>query len=112
TSFFVYKASDETLFPGSGAAFAYFKRRNSDGSLTNLIGTAPSITDFGDGQYEFLFDTSLLTRDSVIRYLIDLSVSAAVRYLEGEIRWDKHVIERAFVGKSRRIMTSGPFANK
>jgi hypothetical protein len=87
-SFFIYSAATGALLPGVVATFAYYRRRNSDGSITDLIGSAPAIADSGGGRYEFTVPDGQLTVGSVVDYVIDLTIASASRYEEGSVDSD------------------------
>jgi len=81
--FFIYSASTGAPLAGVSPTFAYYKRRNSGGSITAL--SDPTITDKGAGNYEFTIVDADLVAGSTINYVIDCTTSAAGRYQDGHV---------------------------
>ncbi len=86
--FFVFAAAGGALLAGLSPVLSYYQRRNSDGSLTDLIGSAPSITDKGGGLYELQIPNTDRPLGSTVEYEIDCTAASASRYLNGESALD------------------------
>lgn len=65
--------------------FAVFKRVNADDSIVDLSGSEPDFIDDGDGDYHAEVDNALVLVGSTLRYRIDCTVDASIRYLDGVI---------------------------
>lgn len=81
----LYVYDKNTGAPLAGAAgsfsFAYFKRRNADGTITTL--SNPSFIEpagGGGGYYEFTIPDVQLTAGSIISFVVDFGVNASERY--------------------------------
>lgn len=86
--YFVYAANGSGLLPGALAdqAFEYFRRRNADNTVTNLIGDAPDFVDNGGGSYGFNVDQGLLTPGSTIDYVVNTGpASAGSKRIDGSL---------------------------
>jgi hypothetical protein len=86
--FFVYSAANGAPLAGLSLNFAYLRRRELDGTVTNLIGSAPSITDKTLGRYEFDLPDAWFLPGTTVGYVIDCTVDAAARFIEDLISTD------------------------
>lgn len=86
--FFVFSAATGAPLAGLSLSFAYLRRREADGTVTNLIGSAPTITDKGLGLYEFDLSDAWFLSGSTLGYVIDCTTDAASRYIEDLITTD------------------------
>lgn len=64
-------------------AISYYQRRETDGTLTNLIGSAPSVVDDGNLLYHFVEDTGNFPIGTSIRYRITAGSGSAAAILDG-----------------------------
>lgn len=106
--FFIYDITTGAPLSGLTPSFNYYKRRNSDGTITDLAD--PAITDDGGGLYEFTIDDDTLIAGSTINYVIDATASSAARYLEDHIDADA-VAEAAAAQVGTGILTFGVTAS-
>lgn len=88
-SFVAYSASTDAPTAGlaGGFSFAYFKRRNLDGSIVGLT-TPIAVADDGGGAYSFEVDDGDVTPGSIISYAIALGVGSASAFEVGHIPAD------------------------
>lgn len=88
--FTLYDAITGAPLPGIDCTFASFRRREQNGSYTDLApGPAISnveIASVPTADYVFEVDAALILPGTIIRYVIDCTTAAAARYLDGEIR--------------------------
>jgi hypothetical protein len=84
--FFIYSKVTGLPLEGLVPSFNYFRRRNADGSVTDLA-PGPDIleADGGGGAYEAQVDGALITPGSILRYIIDCTTDSAARFLEGQL---------------------------
>lgn len=81
-SFVAYSLVTGAPLPGLVMSFVVLKRRNPDGSLTDLLGTAPPVTDKGAGVYEFVLSQP---DGSILSYVVDATAASASRYYSDDI---------------------------
>lgn len=95
--FFIYSATDGNPLAGVVPTFQQYRRINSDGTITDLSGSAPVITDKGSGLYRFEIPDTDLIAGSIIAYVIDCTNAATARYLQDSIRSDEAIAENEVI---------------
>jgi hypothetical protein len=90
-SFFIYSVTTDELLAGVTPSFDYYKRRNEDGTITDLAD--PTISGTGGGRYEFEIDDDDLIAGSAIDYVIDCTAASATPRLEGHVDGDEVIAE-------------------
>jgi hypothetical protein len=85
--YFAYAAAGGGLLAGQlgSQVFEYFRRRNADGTTTDLLGTAPAITEPGGGAYEFVIPTAMLTPGCKISWVINTGPNTVNTREEGDV---------------------------
>lgn len=83
--FFIFSATAGAPISGVAASIVLFKRRNRDGTIDNLIGSAPAVIDLGNLLFVFMVDPSLRSAGAAIEYVIDETPSSASRFVDGVV---------------------------
>jgi hypothetical protein len=84
----IYDVATGDPLAGVTPAILYYKRRNANGSISNLADPTLDPSD-ADGITELEIDDDDLTDGSVISYALDLGVNAADRYFLGHAAADE-----------------------
>lgn len=96
-TFFIFSGSTGLPLSGVSASFTYFKRRNEDGTITDLADPAVEESEDTDGLYEFNIPDASLLGGSIINYVVDCGALAATRYLQGQVDSDAAVEDNELV---------------
>lgn len=103
--FFIFDGTSGDPATGLVPTFKYYRRRETDGSITTL--TPPTIVERGLGLYEFTTNVGDAVQGTIISYLVDCGASALTRYQEGSINGDEAIASEDDVPATAAIQTFG-----